>query len=63
MTPADKLALIAKTLRHGIRIVEVEREIMVSSYRECDGKVRHPGALRDIRRYDLFLRGARKALA
>lgn len=60
---AAKRVVLKKLLRAGIAIVEAEREIMVSSYRESDGKVRDAGALRDIRRYDLFLRGARRVLA
>ena len=64
-TPANPVVImaeLAKTLRLGIAIVEEEREIMVSSYKERDGKVRDAGALRDIRRYDRFLRSARRML-
>lgn len=63
MNPDDRVALMRRTLALGIKIVEAEREIMVSSYAERDGKVRDFHALKDIRRYDRFLRDARKVLA
>lgn len=63
INPDDKVALAEKTLRLGIEIVEQERACTVSSFKERDGKVRDWHALKDIRRYDRFLRGARKVLA
>lgn len=63
MNPDDLAAETRSILKLGIKIIEDERAIMVSSYRECDGKVRDAGALKDIRRYDRFLRAARKVLA
>lgn len=60
---AAKRAEIARLIQLGVLIIEEEREIEVESNKQADGIVRDERALKQIRRYDRFLRGARKVLA
>jgi len=50
-------------IRVAIRIIEEEREVVQVSYQESDGVVRAPDALRELRKYDRWLKRAKAAIA
>jgi len=49
-------------LREAVAIIEEDREVLVSSFKDMDGCVRDPDGLRWLRKYDRFLKPARAYL-
>jgi hypothetical protein len=51
-----------QVIRDAITIVEIERKILVDSFKEADGVVRDSQAKRELGKYDRFLERAREAI-